>query len=249
MPRRAGDGHARPRYCRLPPGSLRAGSGGHPGLPPSILTPRGADTATGFIVTAVEGLAAEHYRRVISEKTRDALAATGWRPDKGWASIRESRVSWPGSWRYEPGRSPVGRSRGSWQPRASWPGTDTRSVPRPCLGSFAPGRFRTPSTCGERFDPCFGADARLGLIIVTELRTCLPTTIAFQDWEGAQDFQTLPHLPARTDDLFVSVMIRGFSARNPKCASGSARIETHDSVRVEFESSRAGRMARFCRMA
>jgi len=27
-----------------------------------------ADTATGFIVTAVEGLAAEHYRRVISEK-------------------------------------------------------------------------------------------------------------------------------------------------------------------------------------
>jgi len=33
-----------------------------------------ADTATGFIVTAVEGLAAEHYRRLISEKTRDALA-------------------------------------------------------------------------------------------------------------------------------------------------------------------------------
>jgi len=33
-----------------------------------------ADSATGFIVTAVEGLAAEHYRRVISEKTRDALA-------------------------------------------------------------------------------------------------------------------------------------------------------------------------------
>lgn len=33
-----------------------------------------ADTATGFIVTAVEGLAAEHYRRVIAEKTRDALA-------------------------------------------------------------------------------------------------------------------------------------------------------------------------------
>src|SRR5712692_4543491 len=33
-----------------------------------------ADTATGFIVTAVEGLAAEHYRRVISEKTRDTLA-------------------------------------------------------------------------------------------------------------------------------------------------------------------------------
>jgi|SRR5713101_7172032 len=33
-----------------------------------------ADTASGFIVTAVEGLATEHYRRVISEKTRDALA-------------------------------------------------------------------------------------------------------------------------------------------------------------------------------
>lgn len=33
-----------------------------------------AETAAGFIVTAVEGLAAEHYRRVISEKTRDALS-------------------------------------------------------------------------------------------------------------------------------------------------------------------------------
>src|SRR5712692_871674 len=33
-----------------------------------------AETASGFIVTAVEGLAAEHYRRVISEKTRDAMA-------------------------------------------------------------------------------------------------------------------------------------------------------------------------------
>src|SRR5712692_9228186 len=33
-----------------------------------------ADTASGFIVTAVEGLAAEHFRRVIAEKTRDALA-------------------------------------------------------------------------------------------------------------------------------------------------------------------------------
>jgi site-specific DNA recombinase len=33
-----------------------------------------AESASGFIVTAVEGLAAEHYRRVISEKTRDALA-------------------------------------------------------------------------------------------------------------------------------------------------------------------------------
>ena len=33
-----------------------------------------ADTASGFIVTAVEGLVAEHYRRVISEKTKSALA-------------------------------------------------------------------------------------------------------------------------------------------------------------------------------
>jgi site-specific DNA recombinase len=32
-----------------------------------------AETASGFIITAVEGLAAAHYRRVISEKTRDAL--------------------------------------------------------------------------------------------------------------------------------------------------------------------------------
>ena len=41
-------------------------------------------TATGFIVTAVEGLAAEHYRRVISEKTRDALA---------WLRAKGRRVS------------------------------------------------------------------------------------------------------------------------------------------------------------
>jgi DNA invertase Pin-like site-specific DNA recombinase len=33
-----------------------------------------ADTASGFIVTAAEGLAAEHYRRVISEKPCNALA-------------------------------------------------------------------------------------------------------------------------------------------------------------------------------
>lgn len=32
------------------------------------------DTASGFLITGVEGLMAEHYRRVISEKTRDALA-------------------------------------------------------------------------------------------------------------------------------------------------------------------------------
>jgi len=48
-----------------------------------------ADTASGFIVTAVEGLAAEHYRRVISEKTRDALArlrANGRRVSR-WAPL------------------------------------------------------------------------------------------------------------------------------------------------------------------
>ena len=33
-----------------------------------------ADTASGFLVTGVEGLMAEHFRRLISEKTRDALA-------------------------------------------------------------------------------------------------------------------------------------------------------------------------------
>ena len=32
------------------------------------------DTATGFLVTGVEGLMAEHYRRLIGEKTKDALA-------------------------------------------------------------------------------------------------------------------------------------------------------------------------------
>src|SRR5262245_35296827 len=46
-----------------------------------------AETASGFIVTAVEGLAAEHYRRVISEKTRDALARlrTKGRRTSRWA--------------------------------------------------------------------------------------------------------------------------------------------------------------------
>jgi DNA invertase Pin-like site-specific DNA recombinase len=49
------------------------------------------DTATGFLVTGVEGLMAEHFRRLIGEKTRDALArlrATGRRysnvPPYGW---------------------------------------------------------------------------------------------------------------------------------------------------------------------
>jgi DNA invertase Pin-like site-specific DNA recombinase len=32
------------------------------------------ETASGFLVTGVEGLMAEHYRRLIGEKTRDALA-------------------------------------------------------------------------------------------------------------------------------------------------------------------------------
>ena len=32
------------------------------------------DTATGFLMTGVEGLMAEHYRRLIGEKTKDALA-------------------------------------------------------------------------------------------------------------------------------------------------------------------------------
>lgn len=32
------------------------------------------DSAAGFLVTGVEGLMAEHYRRLIGEKTRDALA-------------------------------------------------------------------------------------------------------------------------------------------------------------------------------
>ena len=32
------------------------------------------DTATGFLMTGVEGLMAEHFRRLIGEKTRDALA-------------------------------------------------------------------------------------------------------------------------------------------------------------------------------
>jgi len=71
-----------------------------------------------------------------------------------------------------------------------------------------------------------------------ELRTCLPTTIDFQDWEGAQDFQTRLHLSARARDLFVSVMIRGFRRVALAYASGSARIGAHGSVRVEFESTR-----------
>jgi DNA invertase Pin-like site-specific DNA recombinase len=33
-----------------------------------------AESASGFLTTSIEGVLAEHYRRVISEKTRDALA-------------------------------------------------------------------------------------------------------------------------------------------------------------------------------
>lgn len=32
------------------------------------------ETATGFLTTSIEGVLAEHYRRVVGEKTRDALA-------------------------------------------------------------------------------------------------------------------------------------------------------------------------------
>lgn len=35
-----------------------------------------------------------------------------------------------------------------------------------------------------------------------------------------QDFQTLPHLPARTVNLFASVSIRGFSERQPDLCFG-----------------------------
>ena len=86
----------------------------------------GADTATGFIATAVEGLAAEHYRGVISEKTRDALARLrtrgrrvsrfapyGFRlaPRGGWSPTRRKRPSSARSKPCEPAGSPSGRSR------------------------------------------------------------------------------------------------------------------------------------------
>ena len=63
-------------------------------------------------------------------------------------------------------------------------------------------------------------------------------------WNAPEDFQTRRHLPAQTDDLFVSVMIRGFRRVALACGSGSGPIETHDSVRVKFESTRAVRTAR-----
>lgn len=53
-------------------------------------------------------------------------------------------------------------------------------------------------------------------------------------------FSDPPPPPVRTDNLFVSVMIRGFRRVDLACASGLGRIETHDSVRVEFESTYPG---------
>ena len=66
-------------------------------------------------------------------------------------------------------------------------------------------------------------------------------------YSNGQAFQTRLHLPARTDDLFVSVVIRGFRRVNLACASGSGRIEADGSVRVELESIRAVRTARIRR--
>ena len=63
-------------------------------------------------------------------------------------------------------------------------------------------------------------------------------------WNAHEDFQTCPQLPARANDLFVSVMIRGFQRVDLVSASGSGRIEAHDSVRVEFESTMGVRTAR-----
>ena len=52
-----------------------------------------------------------------------------------------------------------------------------------------------------------------------------------------QDFQTRLHPLARTNDLLASAMIRSFRGIDLLCASESEHIATHDSVRVEFESS------------
>ncbi len=97
---------------------------------------------------------------------------------------------------------------------------------------------RTASRRGERFDPCFGADARHGLIIISELRICLPTTIAFQDWEGAQDFQP-----------FVEPALCGLIRRNQEQSRPfdltlrAAKCRLARKARVEvgkFQLSRAG---------
>jgi DNA invertase Pin-like site-specific DNA recombinase len=57
------------------------------------------DTASGFLITGVEGLMAEHFRRLIGEKTRDALArlrANGRRisrwPPYGFAFDPDGRI-------------------------------------------------------------------------------------------------------------------------------------------------------------
>ena len=115
-----------------------------------------ADTASGFIVTAVEGLATEHYRRVISEKTRDALARL---------RAKGRRVSRFAPYGFRLGRRrPVGRQReGAGPPRPNrgpatqgalalghlprlsrrrrppWPGTGAHSVPPPFSELFATG--------------------------------------------------------------------------------------------------------------
>lgn len=52
-------------------------------------------------------------------------------------------------------------------------------------------------------------------------------------------FQTPTHLPARTNDLLVSVRIRGLGRVGSPLTGGPGRIPTHASVRVEFESVRA----------
>ncbi len=64
---------------------------------------------------------------------------------------------------------------------------------------------------------------------------------------GLLVFQTYPHLPARTDDLLVSATIRGLRGVDLARAFGSGRIASHDSVRVEFESTRAVRKDWICR--
>src|SRR5260370_34166293 len=69
------------------------------------------------------------------------------------------------------------------------------------------------------------------------------------DWQLLQDSQTKVHLPARTNDLSVSVSIRGFGRVARASAAGSGRIPTHASVRVEFESTCAMSTARILRGA
>jgi Resolvase, N terminal domain len=70
-----------------------------------------ADSASGFLLTGVEGLMAEHYRRLIAEKTRDSLEhlppvaadtpvspRSATRPKTAvWSSTTESRSPWRSS--------------------------------------------------------------------------------------------------------------------------------------------------------